>query len=102
MVVPDLLGGDNMDYNQIGTVIFALGTTGWIPIWALFEGIAKCIRAFKGTDVTIEEFRSNKNDSDDEDLEENEIKEENNVTKQKTKRTRTASRTTEKDGSEQK
>lgn len=91
-----------MDYNQIGTVIFALGTTGWIPIWALFEGIAKCIRAFKGTDVTIEEFRSNKNDSDDEDLEENEIKEENNVTKQKTKRTRTASRTTEKDGSEQK
>lgn len=102
MVVPDLLGGDNMDYNQIGTVIFALGTTGWIPIWALFEGIAKCIRAFKGTDVTIEEFRSNKNDSDDEDLEENETKEENNVTKQKTKRTRTASRTTEKDGSEQK
>lgn len=102
MVVPVLLGGDNMDYNQIGTVIFALGTTGWIPIWALFEGIAKCIRAFKGTDVTIEEFRSNKNDSDDEDLEENEIKEENNVTKQKTKRTRTASRTTEKDGSEQK
>ncbi len=91
-----------MDYNQIGTVIFALGTTGWIPIWALFEGIAKCIRAFKGTDVTIEEFRSNKNDSDDEDLEENETKEENNVTKQKTKRTRTASRTTEKDGSEQK
>lgn len=91
-----------MDYNQIGTVIFALGTTGWIPIWALFEGIAKCIRAFKGTDVTMEEFRSNKNDSDDEDLEENETKEENNVTKQKTKRTRTASRTTEKDGSEQK
>lgn len=91
-----------MDYNQIGTVIFALGTTGWIPIWALFEGIAKCIRAFKGTDVTIEEFRSNKNDSDDEDLEENETKEENNVTKQKTKRTRTASRTTEKDGSDQK
>ncbi len=91
-----------MDYNQIGTVIFALGTTGWIPIWALFEGIAKCIRAFKGTDVTIEEFRSNKNDSDDEDLEENETKEENNVTKQKTKRTRTASRTTEKDGSEKK
>lgn len=91
-----------MDYNQIGTVIFALGTTGWIPIWALFEGIAKCIRAFKGTNVTIEEFRSNKNDSDDEDLEENETKEENNVTKQKTKRTRTASRTTEKDGSEQK
>lgn len=102
MVVPDLLGGDNIDYNQIGTVIFALGTTGWIPIWALFEGIAKCIRAFKGTDVTIEEFRSNKNDSDDEDLEENETKEENNVAKQKTKRTRTASRTTEKDGSEQK
>lgn len=85
-----------MDYNQIGTVIFALGTTGWIPIWALFEGIAKCIRAFKGTDVTMEEFRSNKNDSDDEDLEENETKEENNVTKQRTKRTRTASRTTEK------
>ena len=91
-----------MDYNQIGTVIFALGTTGWIPIWALFEGIAKCIRAFKGTDVTIEEFRSNKNDSDDEDLEENETKEENNVTKQKTKRSRSATRTTEKDGSEQK
>lgn len=78
-----------MDYNQIGNVIFALGTTGWIPIWALFEGIAKCIRAFKGTDVTIEEFRSN----DDEDLEENETKEENNVTKQKTKRTRTTTKT---------
>ena len=91
-----------MDFNQLGTVIFAIGTTMWIPIWSLFEGVAKCIRAFKGTDVTMEEFRSNKNDSDDEDLEENETKEENNVTKQKTKRTRTASRTTEKDGSEQK
>lgn len=95
-----------MDYNQIGTVIFALGTTGWIPIWALFEGVAKCIRAFKGTDVTMEEFRSNKNhewfDSDDEDLEENETKEENNVTRQKTKRTRTKTTKTEKDGSEQK
>lgn len=95
-----------MDYNQIGTVIFALGTTGWIPIWALFEGIAKCIRAFKGTDVTMEEFRNSRNHErsgvDDEDLEENETKEENNVTKQKTKRTRTASRTTEKDDSEQK
>lgn len=83
-----------MDYNQIGTVIFALGTTGWIPIWALFEGIAKCIRAFKGTDVTIEEFRSNKNDSDDEDLEENETKEENNTMEQKTKRTRVTTKTT--------
>ena len=95
-----------MDYNQIGTVIFALGTTMWIPIWSLFEGIAKCIRAFKGTDVTMEEFRNSRNhewsDVDDEVLEGNQTKEENNVTKQKTKRTRAASRTTEKDGSEQK
>lgn len=48
--------------------------------------------AFKGTDVTMEEFRSNKShewsDSDDEDLEENEPKEENNAMEQKTKRTR--------------
>lgn len=42
-----------MDFNQLGTVIFAIGTTMWIPIWALFEGVAKCIRAFKGTDVTM-------------------------------------------------
>lgn len=41
-----------MDFNQLGTVIFAIGTTMWIPIWALFEGVAKCIRALKGTDVT--------------------------------------------------
>ena len=47
-----------MDFNQLGTVIFAIGTTMWIPIWALFEGVAKCIRAFKGTDVTMKEFRS--------------------------------------------
>lgn len=49
-----------MDFNQLGTVIFAIGTTMWIPIWSLFEGVAKCIRAFKGTDVTMEGFRSNK------------------------------------------
>nr|DAV67060.1 MAG TPA: hypothetical protein [Caudoviricetes sp.] len=33
----------NMDFNQLGTVIFAIGTTMWIPIWALFEGVAKCV-----------------------------------------------------------
>lgn len=98
MVVVVLLGGEtNMDFNQLGTVIFAIGTTMWIPIWALFEGVAKCIRAFKGTDVTMEEFRSNKNhewsDFDDEDLEENEPKEANNATEQKTKRTRTTTKT---------
>lgn len=88
----DLLGGEmNMDFNQLGTVIFAIGTTMWIPIWALFEGVAKCIRAFKGTDVTMEEFRSNKShdewsDFDDEDLEENEPKEENNAMEQKNKK----------------
>lgn len=95
-----------MDFNQLGTVIFALGTTGWIPIWALFEGIAKCIRAFKGTDVTMEEFRNGRNheltDVDDEVLDENEKKEVNNTTEQKTKRTRTKTTKTEKDGSEQK
>ena len=94
MVVVVLSGGEmNMDFNQLGTVIFAIGTTMWIPIWALFEGVAKCIRAFKGTDVTMKEFRSNKShewsDFDDEDLEENEPKEANNATEQKTKRTRT-------------
>lgn len=89
-----------MDFNQLGTVIFAIGTTMWIPIWSLFEGIAKCIRAFKGTDVTMEEFRNSRNHEWSD--EGNETKEENNVTKQKTKRTRAASRTTEKDGSEQK
>ncbi|RHM40374.1 hypothetical protein DWZ70_02525 [Mediterraneibacter gnavus] len=95
MVVVVLLGGEmNMDFNQLGTVIFAIGTTMWIPIWALFEGVAKCIRALKGTDVT----RSNKShdewsDSDDEDLEENEPKEANNATEQKTKRTRTTTKT---------
>lgn len=99
MVVPDLLGGDNMDYNQIGTVIFALGTTGWIPIWALFEGIAKCIRAFKGTDVTMEEFRNSRNHEwsdvdDEEDLGEDEPKEVNNTMEQKTKRTRVTTKTT--------
>lgn len=99
MVVVVLLGGEtNMDFNQLGTVIFAIGTTMWIPIWALFEGVAKCIRAFKGTDVTMEEFRSNKShdewsDSDDEDLEENKPKEANNATEQKTKRTRTTTKT---------
>lgn len=87
-----------MDFNQLGTVIFAIGTTMWIPIWALFEGVAKCIRALKGTDVTMEEFRNNKNhewsDFDDEDLEENEPKEANNATEQKkTKRTRTTTKT---------
>lgn len=52
MVVVVLLGGDmNMDFNQLGTVILAIGTTMWIPIWALFEGVAKCIRAFKGTEM---------------------------------------------------
>lgn len=84
-----------MDFNQLGTVIFAIGTTMWIPIWALFEGVAKCIRALKGTDVTM--FRNNKNhewsDSDDENLEENKPKEENNATEQKTKRTRTTTKT---------
>ena len=51
----DLLGGKvSMDFNQLGTVIFAIGTTMWIPIWSLFEGVAKCIRALKGTDVTME------------------------------------------------
>lgn len=85
MVVVVLLGGEmNMDFNQLGTVIFAIGTTMWIPIWALFEGVAKCIRAFKGTDVTMKEFRSNKShdewsDFDDEDLEENEPKEANKI-----------------------
>lgn len=84
-----------MDFNQLGTVIFAIGTTMWIPIWSLFEGVAKCIRAFKGTDVTMEEFRSNKShewsDSDDKDYEdfgEDEPKEVNNTMEQKTKRTR--------------
>lgn len=106
MVVVVLLGGEmNMDFNQLGTVIFAIGTTMWIPIWALFEGVAKCIRAFKGTDVTMKEFRSNKShewsDFDDEDLEENEPKEANNATEQKTKRTRTTTKTA-KDSSEQK
>lgn len=95
----DLLGGKvSMDFNQLGTVIFAIGTTMWIPIWSLFEGVAKCIRAFKGTDVTMEEFRSNKShewsDSDDEDYEENEPKEENNAMEQKTKRTRPTTKTT--------
>lgn len=95
----DLLGGEmNMDFNQLGTAIFAIGTTMWIPIWALFEGVAKCIRAFKGTDVTMEEFRGNKShdewsDSDDENLEENKPKEANNATEQKTKRTRTTTKT---------
>lgn len=86
-----------MDFSQLGTVIFAIGTTMWIPIWALFEGVAKCIRAFKGTDVTMKEFRNNKNhewsDFDDEDLEENEPKEANNATEQKTRRTRTTTKT---------
>lgn len=87
-----------MDFNQLGTVIFAIGTTMWIPIWSLFEGVAKCIRAFKGTDVTMEGFRSNKSrewsdSDDDEDLEENKPKEENNATEQKTKRTRTTTKT---------
>lgn len=84
-----------MDFNQLGTVIFAIGTTMWIPIWSLFEGVAKCIRAFKGTDVTMEGFRSNKShewsDSDDE---ENEPKEVNNTMEQKTKRTRVTTKTT--------
>lgn len=92
----DLSGGENMNFNQIGAVIFAFGTTCWIPIWALFEGVAKCIRAFKGTDVAMEEFRNNKShelpDSEDECLEENEPKEENNTMEQKTKRTRTAAK----------
>lgn len=109
MVVVVLLGGDiSMDFNQLGTVIFAIGTTMWIPIWALFEGVAKCIRAFKGTDVTMEEFRSNKNhewsdfdDEDYEDLKEDKPKEENNTMEQKTKRTRVTTKAT-KDSSEQK
>lgn len=82
-----------MDFNQLGTVIFAIGTTMWIPIWSLFEGVAKCIRAFKGTDVTMEGFRSNKShewsDSDGEEVfGEYEPKEANNTMEQKTKRTR--------------
>jgi hypothetical protein len=99
MVVVVLLGGEmSMDFNQLGTVILAIGTTMWIPIWVLFEGVAKCIRAFKGTDVTMKEIRSNKShdewsDFDDEYLEENEPKEANNTTEQKTKRTRTTTKT---------
>lgn len=96
----DLLGGKvSMDFNQLGTVIFAIGTTMWIPIWSLFEGVAKCIRAFKGTDVTMEGFRSNKShewsDSDGEEyLGEDEPKEVNNTMEQKTKRTRVTTKTT--------
>lgn len=97
-----------MDFNQLGTVIFAIGSTMWIPIWALFEGVAKCIRAFKGTDVTMEEFRSNKNhewsdfdDEDYEDLKEDKPKEANNAMEQKTKRTRVTTKAT-KDSSKQK
>ena len=88
-----------MDFNQFGTVIFAFGTTGWIPIWALFEGIAKCIRALKGTDVAMEEFRSTKKTEDLEENNETETEEVNNTVEQKTRRTKTK---TEKDSSEQK
>ena len=97
-----------MDFNQLGTVIFAIGTTGWIPIWALFEGIVKCIRAFKGSDVVMEEYRNNRkhewSDFDNEDyenLKEDKPKEENNTMEQKTKRTRVTTKAT-KDSSEQK
>lgn len=88
-----------MDFNQLGTVIFAFGTTCWIPIWALFEGVAKCIRAFKGSN---EEFRNIKKTEDLEENNEAESEEVNNTVEKKTRRTRTKTTKTEKNSSEQK
>jgi len=50
--------------KEIENIIYAIGLVGWIPIFAIFSGIAKVVSAFKGNhnyrsfDVNIE------NDSD--------------------------------------
>lgn len=37
-----------MTGKEIENIIYAIGVIGWIPILALFSGIAKVISAFKG------------------------------------------------------
>lgn len=60
-----------MTGKEIENIIYAIGLVGWIPIFALFSGIAKVISAFKnnysggGIDVNI------KNNLDDNDLDDN-------------------------------
>lgn len=59
-----------MTGKEIENIICAIGLVGWIPILALFSGIAKVVSAFKGNysgggvDISIE------NNSDDNDEEE--------------------------------
>lgn len=53
-------------------IIVVICTCGWIPVWFLFNGIAKVIRAFKGLDdygydnkrTTYEENVNNKEDDE--------------------------------------
>lgn len=58
-----------MTGKEIENIICAIGLVGWMPILALFNGIAKVIAAFKGNypdggiDVNIE---SNSDDDDEE------------------------------------
>lgn len=37
-----------MTGKEIENIIYAIGLIGWIPILAIFSGIAKVISAFKG------------------------------------------------------
>ena len=37
-----------MTGKEIENIIYAIGLIGWIPILAIFSGIAKVIAAFKG------------------------------------------------------
>lgn len=48
--MPVLLGrkGNIMTGKEIENIIYAIGLIGWIPILAIFSGIAKVISAFKG------------------------------------------------------
>ncbi len=40
--------GNIMTGKEIENIIYAVGLIGWIPILAIFSGIAKVISAFKG------------------------------------------------------
>lgn len=60
-----------MTGKEIENIIYAIGLIGWIPILAIFSGIAKVIAAFKGNyiggnGVSID-IKHNSDDCDEED-----------------------------------
>lgn len=63
--------GNIMTGKEIENIIYAIGLIGWVPIIAIFSGIAKVITAFKenytgGNGVNID-IKHNSNVCDEED-----------------------------------